>query len=101
MNKPNSRNSRNKKYPKIIDRQLIAEVPKTEATSLCANIVTNEDGEKFLDIRNWYTTQYDSTPRPSSGNGIFVPLEQAVPLLQQIQESKEYQTLREDKNHDE
>ncbi len=83
----NTNKNKTKKYPKIVDRQEIGKVQKTEKTSIRANIVTNEDNEQFLDIRQWYTTMYDDTPRPST-TGMFIPLELGLELAKQIAQSQ-------------
>lgn len=64
--------------PDIRKKETLIKMAKTERTEIQVNIITTGTGEKFVDIRNWYTTQAEpDLLRPSSG-GIWIP-EAAVP----------------------
>ncbi len=73
----NRKYNRNNKRPAIKERNNLATIPKTERTDVQVNEVITEDGNKHIDIRNWYTTEFDpDTPRPSQ-SGIWLPAEMA------------------------
>lgn len=82
MYRKSNSNYNNNSGPDIKKREPIASFPKTERTELQVQRITTGDGQRFIDIRNWYTTAADPTTLKPSTTGVWIPEEMAFEVTQ-------------------
>lgn len=57
----------------IKEKEVLLRVPKTARTEVQVSRVTTVDGQRFIDIRNCYTTQAEPDVLKYSKSGIRIP----------------------------